>query len=82
MIQTAKTSYQRVIDENTRNPRQLWAHLREVCPRDVTRTPCIIREGEQEITEPEYIANTFNEYFTNKHTPVTAKTHYNNNTHS
>ena len=36
MIQTAKTSfYQCVIEENTRNPRQLWAHLREMCPRDV-----------------------------------------------
>ena len=44
MIQTAKTSfYQRVIEENTRNPRQMWAHLREMYPRDVTRTPCIIR---------------------------------------
>ncbi len=43
MIQTAKTSfYQRVIEENTRNPRQLWAHLREMCPRDATRTQCII----------------------------------------
>ena len=66
MIQTAKTSfYQRVIEENTRNPRQLWAHLREICPQDITRTPRIIRDGEQEITEPNHIANTFNEYFTN-----------------
>ena len=36
-----------------------------MCPRDVTRTPCITRDGEQEITEPNHIANTFNEYFTN-----------------
>ena len=36
-----------------------------MCPRDKTRTPCIIRDAEQEITEPENIANTFNEYFTN-----------------
>ena len=44
---------------------KLVAHLREMCPRDKTRTPCVIRDGEQEITEPENIANTFNEYFTN-----------------
>ena len=31
----------------------------------MTRTSCIIRDGEQEITESEHIANTFNEYFTN-----------------
>ena len=66
MIQTSETSfYQRVIEENTRNLQQLWAHLCEMCPRDVTRTPRIIRDGEQEIAEPENIANTFNEYFTN-----------------
>ena len=66
MIQSAKTFlYQRVIEENTINPRQLWAHLREMCPRNKTRTPCVIRDGEQELTEPEIIANTFNEYFTN-----------------
>ena len=54
-----------------------------MCPRDVTRTPCIIRDGEQEITEHENIANTFNEYFTNivmaVNTLVTVKTHENNN---
>lgn len=66
MIQTAKTSfYQHVIEEHTRNPRQLWAHFRDLCPRDITQTPRNIRDGEQEITEPENIANTFNEYFTN-----------------
>ena len=51
---------------------QQWAHLHEMCPRDVTRTPCIIRHAEQEITQTENIANTFNEYFTNKASQYTS----------
>ena len=36
MSQTAKISYQHVIEENHIYPRQLWAHLHEMCPQDVT----------------------------------------------
>ena len=41
----------------------MWAHLRDLCPCDKAPTPLIIRDGELEITIPQDIANTFNEYF-------------------
>ncbi len=64
IIHNAKAAtYRHAIESNTTNAKQMWAHLRDLCPRDKTPTPMIIRDGELEITTPQEIANTFNEYF-------------------
>ena len=64
IIHNAKAAtYRHAIESNTTNAKQMWAHLRDLCPRDKTPTPMITRDGELEITAPQEIANTFNEYF-------------------
>ena len=61
MIDNAKVvTYKHAIESNTNDAKQMWAHLRDLCPRDKAPTPLI---GELEITTPQGIANTFNEYF-------------------
>ena len=64
IIHNAKAAtYRHAIESNTTNAKQMWAHLRDLCPRAKTPTPMIIRDGKLEITTPQEIANTFNEYF-------------------
>ena len=64
MIDNAKVAtYKHAIESNTNDSKQMWAHLRVLCPRDKAPTPLIIKDGELEITTPLGIANTFNECF-------------------
>ena len=64
MIDNAKVATNKhAIESNTNDSKQMWAHLRNLCPRDKAPTPLIIRDGELEITIPQGISNTFNGYF-------------------
>ena len=47
-----------MIEENKKNPRQLWSYLRDLCP-----APFVIRDGELELTDPAQVANIVNSFF-------------------
>ena len=52
VVQTSKASFYKRVIENTKNPRRLWSYLRDLCPKNKSPAPFLIRDGELEITDP------------------------------
>ena len=73
MIQQAKTEYYKtLIEQNQSNSKKLWSYLRELFPKDSKPLPSSIIDDDKKLTDPQDIANSFNEFFTlivNKYIP-------------
>ncbi len=65
MIKQAKTEYYiNVIEQNKSNSKMLWDHLRQIAPKDSKQLPSSVKDGGTKFTNPQDIANSFNEFFT------------------
>ena len=66
LISNSKTQYfTKNINENKKNPKQLWKNLHELTNKSKEpQTPSIVSQQGEPILGPEETANSFNDFFT------------------
>ncbi len=63
MIKQAKTEYYtNVIEQTKSNSKMLWDYLRQIAPEDSKQLPSSVKDGDTKLTDPQDIANSFNEF--------------------
>ena len=68
-----KKFYINSIEQNKNSLKELWKHVKELCPNTKLKTPISLQINSNLISDPEIVADTLNKYFAiiaNKYTPV------------
>ena len=68
-----KKFYINSIEQNKNSPKELWKHVKELCPSTKLKNPISLQINSNLISDPEIVADTLNKYFAtiaDKYTPV------------
>ncbi len=66
MLRTAKREYyETVINDSVKKPKTLWANLKTLLPKSSNSGTQSLLTGGKEVSDPQSMADAFNEFFTN-----------------